>query len=40
MSFEGMSGPANRIIAWADRLQRRHSVLGFPYGGGEEVQRR
>ena len=21
----------NRIIAWADRLQRKHGVLGFPY---------
>jgi len=31
MSFEGLSGLVNRIIAWADRLQREHSVLGFPY---------
>ena len=31
MSLEGLSGPANRIIAWADRLQRTHGVLGFPY---------
>ncbi len=26
-----LSGLVNRIIAWADRLQREHSVLGFPY---------
>jgi len=31
MSFERVSGLVNRIIAWADRLQREHSVLGFPY---------
>jgi len=31
MSFEGLSGLVNRIIAWADRLQRDHGVLGFPY---------
>ena len=31
MSSEGLSGLVNRIIAWADRLQRRHGVLGFPY---------
>ena len=30
MSSEGLSG-LYRIIAWADRLQRRHGVLGFPY---------
>ncbi len=30
MSSEGLSG-LNRIIARADRLQRRHGVLGFPY---------
>jgi len=29
MSFAGLS--VNRVIAWADRLQRRHGVLGFPY---------
>jgi membrane protein len=28
---EGLSGLVNRVIAWADRLQRRHGVLGFPY---------
>ncbi len=31
MSLEGLNGPVNRIIAWADRLQRTHGVLGFPY---------
>jgi membrane protein len=31
MSFTGLSALVNRVIAWADRLQRRHSVLGFPY---------
>jgi len=31
MNVEGLSGLVNRIIAWADRLQRRHGVLGFPY---------
>jgi uncharacterized BrkB/YihY/UPF0761 family membrane protein len=28
---ESLSGLVNRIIAWADRLQRKHGVLGFPY---------
>lgn len=31
MTLEGLSGLVNRIIAWADRLQRKHGVLGFPY---------
>src|SRR5450755_3801782 len=31
MSLEGLSGLVNRIIAWADRLQHTHGVLGFPY---------
>jgi uncharacterized BrkB/YihY/UPF0761 family membrane protein len=31
MSVEGLSGLVNRVIAWADGLQRRHGVLGFPY---------
>ena len=31
MSLEGLSGLVNRIFAWADRLQRKHGVLGFPY---------
>ena len=29
--MQRLSGQVNRIIAWADRLQRRHRVLGFPY---------
>src|SRR6201987_5563180 len=31
MNLEGLRGLVNRIIAWADRLQRTHGVLGFPY---------
>jgi uncharacterized BrkB/YihY/UPF0761 family membrane protein len=31
MSLEGLSAWVNRVIAWADRLQRKHGVLGFPY---------
>jgi membrane protein len=31
MSFAGLSAWVNRVIAWADQLQRRHSVLGFPF---------
>jgi membrane protein len=31
MSLEGLSGLVNRIIAWADRLQREHDLLGFLY---------
>ncbi len=31
MSFEGLSAQVNRVVAWADRLQRRHGVFGFPY---------
>jgi membrane protein len=31
MDFEGISARVARVIAWADRLQRRHGVLGFPY---------
>jgi len=31
MSLDGLSGLVNRIIAWADRMQREHGVLGFPY---------
>src|SRR5246127_5388829 len=31
MSLEGLTTRVNRVIAWADGLQRRHSVLGFPY---------
>ena len=28
---ESLSARVNRIIAWADRVQRRHGWLGFPY---------
>src|SRR4249919_3549638 len=28
---ERLSARVNRIVAWADRLQRRHGLLGFPY---------
>jgi uncharacterized BrkB/YihY/UPF0761 family membrane protein len=31
MSLEGLSAWVNRVIARADRLQRGHGVLGFPY---------
>ncbi len=31
MSLQSLSGLVDRIIAWADRLQRKHGVLGFPY---------
>jgi len=31
MSLEDLNGLMNRITAWADRLQRKHGVLGFPY---------
>src|SRR5215469_14139447 len=31
MNLKGLSAWVNRVIAWADRLQRRHGVLGFPY---------
>src|SRR5690242_10435153 len=31
MNLEGLSGLVNRIIAWADRVQRKHGVFGFPY---------
>jgi len=31
MNLKDLSAWMNRVIAWADRLQRRHSVLGFPY---------
>jgi membrane protein len=29
--FGSLSARVNRIIAWADRVQRRHGLLGFPY---------
>ena len=28
---DGLSGLVNRIIAWADRMQRRPGAPGFPY---------
>jgi len=31
MDVDGLSGLVGRVIGWADRLQREHSVLGFPY---------
>ena len=29
--FERLSARVNRIVGWADRVQRRHGLLGFPY---------
>ena len=29
--FESLNARAGRIFAWADRVQRQHGVLGFPY---------
>jgi membrane protein len=31
MNFEGLTALVSRVIAWADRMQRRHNVFGFPY---------
>src|SRR5579872_7160491 len=31
MSLDGLSGLVNRVIAWADGMQRRHGMPGFPY---------
>jgi membrane protein len=31
MGVTGLSTVVDRVIAWADRLQREHGVLGFPY---------
>jgi membrane protein len=31
MRSEDVSARVKQVIAWADRLQRRHGVLGFPY---------
>ena len=31
MSLAGLTARVNRVIAWADQLQRKHGVLGFPY---------
>src|ERR1700734_4206555 len=29
--FERLGALVSRVFAWADRVQRRHGVLGFPY---------
>jgi uncharacterized BrkB/YihY/UPF0761 family membrane protein len=29
--FESLNARVDRIIAWADRVQRQHGMLGFPY---------
>ena len=31
INLEGLSGLVNQVFGWADRLQRKHRVLGFPY---------
>ncbi len=31
MPFARATALVNKVIAWADRMQRRHGVLGFPY---------
>jgi uncharacterized BrkB/YihY/UPF0761 family membrane protein len=31
MNFASLGALVSRIIAWADRVQQRHSVFGFPY---------
>jgi uncharacterized BrkB/YihY/UPF0761 family membrane protein len=31
MNFASLGALVNRVIAWADGVQRRHGVLGFPY---------
>src|SRR5215510_15934005 len=31
MNFAGLTARVNRVIAWADQLQRKHGALGFPY---------
>jgi membrane protein len=31
MPFASLTALVNRVIGWADGVQRRHSVLGFPY---------
>src|SRR5947209_19702332 len=31
MRLGGLSGLVGRVIGWADRVQRGHGVLGFPY---------
>ena len=29
--LESLGARVNRIVAWADRVQRRHGLVGFPY---------
>src|SRR5262249_75698 len=31
MNFASLGALVSRVIAWADGVQRRHGVLGFPY---------
>src|SRR5690348_1016366 len=31
MNFASLGALVNRVIAWADGIQQRHSVFGFPY---------
>jgi uncharacterized BrkB/YihY/UPF0761 family membrane protein len=31
MNLQGLTALVNRVIAWADQVQQRHGVLGFPY---------
>jgi uncharacterized BrkB/YihY/UPF0761 family membrane protein len=31
MAFARLTGAVNQVIRWADGVQRRHRVLGFPY---------
>jgi membrane protein len=31
MNFASLGALVSRVIAWADRVQQRHGVLGFPY---------
>ena len=35
MRFASVTALVNRVFGWADGVQRRHGVLGFPYGGQE-----
>ena len=31
MRFASLTALVNRVFGWADGVQRRHGVLGFPY---------
>src|ERR1700745_606240 len=31
MRFASLAALVNRVFSWADRVQRRHGVVGFPY---------